>query len=126
MLIFLAALFGFGSVAFGAYVDHALRDSLSPDALRSVMTAIRYHQLHAIAALAIGLTLWRGQATGALWFRLSGWAFLVGITLFSGGIYASVLLSQPSLTILAPFGGVTLMAAWLLAAIGGGASAWRR
>lgn len=120
-LLAAAGLLGFVSVAFGSYVEHALRAPLldsDPEAYRALMTAIRYNQVHAVAALAVGLALWRApEGRAARWLGLAGWGFVVGVSLFSGGIYLSVVLGVPELTYAAPVGGVTMMLSWLALAL---------
>ena len=109
-----AALLGFLSVAIGAYADHGLRGVLDADALRSMATAIRYNQIHAVAALAVALS-----APSSVWLRIGGWGFIAGTALFSGGIYLSAIFGLKDLVVITPFGGVTLMAAWLALLVGG-------
>lgn len=127
MLLAVAGLLGFVSVAFGAYVEHAMRDALiaadQEENYRFLLTAIRYNQVHALAALGVGLALMIGPTGRAMrWLALGGWGFVVGVLLFSGGIYLAVLLDAPALTYAAPFGGVTMMLSWLACAAAGLAS----
>lgn len=119
MLLSVAALIGGLAVAMGAYADHGLRGTASEDQLRSVMTAVRYAQIHAVAAAAIGLALLAGAPRPRAAFLVAGWGFALGICLFSGGILSAVLLDRPGLTSLAPVGGVTLMLSWLALAVAG-------
>lgn len=114
MLLVVAGLMGFISVAFGAYAEHAMRPVVTEEVFRFLMTAIRYNQVHAVALLGVALALRVGvEGRAARWLTLGGWGFALGVALFSGGIYLSALLDQPDLTILAPFGGVTLMLSWI-------------
>ncbi len=120
MLLVVGGVMGFVSVAFGAYVEHAMREAVEPEVFRNLMTAIRYNQIHAVATLAVGLTLLRGvEGRAGRLLGLAGWGFVAGALLFSGGIYLSALFNAPELTYAAPFGGVTLMLAWLAAAAAG-------
>ena len=120
MTLIWGALLGFISVAFGAYAEHGLRETLTNEHFSSVMTAVRYNQLNAVMITAIGLVLVNGgklSNTSAL--KWSGVLFILGTLLFSFSIYFSVLFDIPSLVNLAPIGGFTIMAAWLMLLIVG-------
>ncbi|MAI08288.1 MAG: DUF423 domain-containing protein [Magnetococcales bacterium] len=114
MILKIAAILGFISVAFGAYADHGLSHSLSEADMHSITTAVRYNQLYAILIAAIGLTInsqQNKQHISAM--NISGYLFITGTVLFSFGIYSAILLKVPALMHLAPLGGFTLMSAWL-------------
>jgi uncharacterized membrane protein YgdD (TMEM256/DUF423 family) len=116
-LLLAAALLGFLSVAIGAAAEHALRPGLDEETWRWVMTAIRYHQVGALAALAVALASWITLPSPALRrLRLAGWLFIAGTVLFSFSIYATALTGIEGLTYITPFGGTTLMVAWLVVA----------
>lgn len=106
-----AGLLGFSAIALGAYGDHGLRGSLDADTMRSFETAIRYQLFHAIALLAISVGTLSMQSKRLLWV---GIVMLAGTIIFSGSIYASVIMDMPDATKAAPFGGITLMASWLI------------
>jgi uncharacterized membrane protein YgdD (TMEM256/DUF423 family) len=80
----------------------------------AVHSAVQMAGWHALALVAAGL--WIMQAPAALSRRLAavaGWGFLAGTVLFCGGIAAHHLAGLPT-GALAPFGGVTLILAWLV------------
>ena len=108
-----AALLGFAGVAAGAFGSHALKGVLAPDRLAVFDTAVRYHQIHALALLGSAWVLknWPGRTAAA-----AAWSLLAGTLLFSGSLYALVLLDQPRLGLVTPLGGVCLMAGWILLA----------
>ena len=110
-LIVAAGLLGFSAIALGAYGDHGLRGTIDESAMHSFETALRYQLFHAITLLALGF----GSAA-SLHNRLrwAGTVMLIGTLIFCGSIYASVMLGMPSITMLTPFGGITLMASWLI------------
>ncbi|NBB92314.1 MAG: DUF423 domain-containing protein [Gammaproteobacteria bacterium] len=113
-LLFIGALLGFLSVAIGAAAEHALRPGLDEETWRWVLTAIRYHQVGSLAALAMGLITLADLAPASLRrLRVAGWLFVLGTVLFSFSIYAAALTGLDALTYVTPFGGVTLMIAWL-------------
>lgn len=113
MLLAVAGLAGFIAVAFGAYADHGLRETLDPEVYRGLTTALRYNQIHAVAGLAIGLALFAPTTLPRRGLALCGWAMMLGMALFCGSIYVSAALGWRGATILAPFGGSLMMFAWL-------------
>lgn len=120
MILMWGALFGFISVAFGAYAEHGLREVVTSEHFRSLMSAIRYNQVHAVVIAAIGLVLLNGgNLANIQTLKWSGLLFIIGTALFSFSIYLSVSLDIPSLINITPIGGMTIMAAWLLLAATG-------
>jgi uncharacterized membrane protein YgdD (TMEM256/DUF423 family) len=110
-----AGALGFSAIALGAYGDHGLRGTLDAELMRSFETALRYQILHALALLAIGIGL-AASLPNSLHKRLL-WAaaiMIMGTVIFSGSILASIMLDIKSLTMATPFGGMTLMASWLM------------
>ena len=119
MILAIGAFFGFVSVAFGAYAEHGLRELITDEHFRFLMTALRYNQVHAVVIAAMGLAfLSNGKLYGLRPLRLSAFLFMAGTALFSFGIYIAVWTGQLGLLNSAPLGGVTLMAAWVLLIIG--------
>ena len=122
----IGALLGFISIAFGAYAEHGLRETISEENFRYLMTAIRYNQVHAVMICAIGLYfLADTKASNMLVTKISSLLFIVGTVLFSFSIYFSVTLDIPALLNITPIGGLSIMAAWLFLAITGYAG-WRK
>ncbi|NRB33120.1 MAG: DUF423 domain-containing protein [Rhizobiaceae bacterium] len=120
MILALGAALGFISVAFGAFAEHALRETVTDEHFRYLMTAVRYNQVHAVMAAAIGLALLTGQHSayfGVL--RWSGVLFIIGTMLFSFSIYLSVSFDIPTLVYLTPVGGMTIMVAWFCLLVAG-------
>lgn len=106
----LGGFFGFLAVALGAFGAHVLKARLSPDDLAIFETGVRYQMYHALALLLLAALLPRGGSAGA--FTLAGWAFLVGIVLFSGSLYLMVFSGQRWLGAVTPLGGVAFLAGW--------------
>ncbi len=109
--VILAALFGLVAVAAGAFAAHGIAD---PVAARLVETASRYQMWHALALLALAALPIRARAAQA--------AFVLGVALFSGSLYALAAGAPRPVAWITPIGGVALIAGWALAAI----AAWRR
>ncbi|MCG6965937.1 MAG: DUF423 domain-containing protein [Chromatiaceae bacterium] len=112
--ISIGAICGLLAVAFGAFGAHALKDLLSTGLLEAFQTGVAYQTTHALALLVVGL-LGRGRISRAL--SLAGWAFAIGILLFSGSLYLLALTDIRWLGAVTPFGGTAFLLGW-------GALAW--
>ncbi len=107
---FLAAL-GVGLGAFGA---HGLEGKLSEDSLNTFEVGVRYHLLHALALILVGILAerWNSGAT-----NLAGALLLAGVVLFSGGIYIWTLSGIRAFVQVVPVGGVSFLAGWIVLAV---------
>lgn len=122
--ILLAGLNGLMAVLAGAWATHGFVIPLIDGGDTLAETASRYQMWHALALLGVGLALDHLPAGRVLW-RLAGFAFIIGIAGFSGGLYATA--GGVAVAGLAPIGGGVLMAGWLLLALAGGvAFIWSR
>lgn len=116
----LAAILGLTAVAAGAFGAHALKDKippLLPGDLEIWKTAALYHLVHALLLAWLSHRIAQlppESRPGAL--VPSAWAFVAGILIFSGSLYALVLLQIRWLGAITPIGGLCLMAGWLLLA----------
>jgi uncharacterized membrane protein YgdD (TMEM256/DUF423 family) len=122
-ILCLGALLAAVGVGIGALGSHALPGYLQAQGfdeakvqkrLEQCETAVRYQLYHALAIVGLGLSglRWRGSC-------LAAWGMILGIALFSGGIYGIVFAEAPSHG-LVPFGGISFILGWL--ALAGGAS----
>ena len=109
----LGSLAGLGAVAMAAFAAHAIDN---PSVLHIVSSGVQMQGWHALALVGVGLWAPRGGRLA----DAAGAAFAVGLVLFCGALY-SLALTGVSLGLLAPTGGILLMAGWLLM----GASALR-
>lgn len=109
----LGAVFGGLGVILGAFGAHALRRTLTPDDLATFEIGVRYQMYHALALLAVA---WATTQWDARTLTVAGWAFVVGILVFSGSLYALVLTGQRWLGAVTPFGGVAFIVGWALLA----------
>src|SRR5262245_11312948 len=113
-LLLVGAIAGFLAVALGAFGAHGLRSRLSPDMLAVIETGVRYHMYHTLAILIVGLLLARFDG----WMiRAAGWAFAVGIILFSGSLYLLALTGITVLGAITPIGGLAFLLGWGLLAV---------
>ncbi len=118
MILVVACVLGALSVAVGAAGAHALAEELATDSKRgsSFEAALRYHQLHSVVLLVLGFAglHWGGVFGSRL--RIACWLFLTGMILFCGSLYGFAFGGPEGLTKISPFGGTTLILAWLAAA----------
>ena len=112
----LGAVGGLLTVALGAFGAHGLKGRVDPALLANWQTAAHYLGLHALAILACGLTLLQRPEAGLV--NWAGWAFLIGVCLFSGSLFAMTLTGLRQLGMITPIGGVLLILAWALLAVG--------
>jgi uncharacterized membrane protein YgdD (TMEM256/DUF423 family) len=99
----IAAVLGALAVAAGAFGAHGLAGHVPPERLDTWKTAAAYQLAHSIVLLVLA------ERRHRLPFVL----FTVGIVLFSGSLYALVLLDQPLLGAITPLGGVAFIIGWL-------------
>jgi uncharacterized membrane protein YgdD (TMEM256/DUF423 family) len=98
---------GASAVLLGAFGAHALRDVLDARSGELWHTAVNYHVWHALAlVLAVGLG--RGRSG-----RFATAAFVLGIVLFSGSLYALALGAPRWTGIITPFGGLAFISGWI-------------
>ncbi|OHC45627.1 DUF423 domain-containing protein [Rhodanobacter soli] len=103
----LVGIAGASAVLLGAFGAHALRGVLDARGAELWHTAVNYHAWHALA-LAVAAGLGRGRSG-----RVAVAAFVVGIVLFSGSLYALALGAPRWVGIITPFGGLAFVAGWL-------------
>lgn len=107
-----AALSGLMSVAMGAFGAHALRQSLEPRLMNAFETGVTYQMSHSLVLLLVCLLA--EQWGKSLVIQFSALAFVLGILLFSGSLYALALTGFKWLGPVTPLGGATLMVGWVL------------
>ena len=109
LLISIAATYGLVAVLLGAFAAHGLKEVLSASSLASWQTGVTYQMTHALVLLLIGLWLRQG---GSNLVKVAGVLFAIGVLVFSGSIYALVLLQVSWLGLVTPLGGLCLIAGW--------------
>ena len=121
---------GFSGVGLGALGAHGLSGQLAASALSSWQTAVLYHLVHAVALLGIGLYVAVGKrsprgalAKAGIWqvrvLQCAGFAFALGVLLFSGSLYLLALHGPSILGPVTPVGGVSLLIGWLAVLVAG-------
>ena len=104
-----AALFGFLSVALGAFGAHSLKNVLDEYGKSVYEKAVLYQMFHSMALLAVGVLqhLFKGIS-----FSPAGFGFLIGILLFSGSLYALAITGTKWLGAITPIGGLAFLFGW--------------
>jgi uncharacterized membrane protein YgdD (TMEM256/DUF423 family) len=97
-------------VALGAFGAHGLEGRLTPQRLASFQTGVLYQQLHALGLLLVGVLAGRRSSTALHW---SARLMTLGVLLFCGAIYLLAAGAPRWLGVVAPLGGLAMMAAWL-------------
>jgi uncharacterized membrane protein YgdD (TMEM256/DUF423 family) len=109
------ALMAMMSVMAGAFGAHLLEHKLPEGKLAVFNIAVRYQMYHALAILVVSFIEIRRS-------KIILWLFLIGIILFSGGLYAYSLsylfydYGYEFFGVFAPFGGLSFVSAWLILA----------
>lgn len=111
VFLVIAALCGGLSVAAGAFASHALRATLTERALEIFETGARYQMYHALALALVAVLLPRMETHQTL-LVVAGSAFIAGICLFSGSLYALSLSNLKWLGAITPLGGVAFLIGW--------------
>lgn len=116
-LLISAGVCGFLGVLAGTFGAHGLKGRLAEDMLANFETGVRYHLVHAVAMLAIAVIA--GALPQSNLPRLAGWLMTIGIVVFSGSLYMLAITGQKWLGMITPFGGASLLIAWVLLAVAG-------
>ena len=106
-----AAILGFSAVVLGALGSHLVDMNEQPDLQRIWQTASNIHLFHSATLLGLAALLAGMTSRTLLW---ASWSMIAGTVIFCGSLYLRVASAEFS-TAAAPFGGVLLMAGWLLA-----------
>ena len=105
------AVAAFIAVALGAFGAHSLRTKLSPDMLYIFEVGVRYQMYHALGLIAVAwaMTRWPEANLNAV-----GWAFIVGIVVFSGSLYLLSATDIRWLGAITPIGGLAFLIGWAI------------
>ncbi len=121
------------AVALGALGAHGLESRLKQPGmsleklaagdkkLHNFEVGVRYQMYHALALIVLGLLASRGANSPSGMLQAAGFAFLLGIVLFSGMLYGWIFTESKALVMLVPIGGVSFIVGWVLL----GVAVWR-
>ena len=106
-----ASLGGGSAVLMGAFGAHGLRGKIEGSLLETFQTAVEYQMYHCLALLAVVVCM---RETGrSLPLEVAAFAFMLGVLLFSGSLYALVFTNFKWLGPVTPIGGLSLVIGWL-------------
>ena len=104
------------SVAIGAFGAHGLSEILEANnRLDTFETAVLYQMFHALALIALGILMLKMDHP---FFKYSGLAFVIGIFIFSGSLYALSLTNITVLGAITPLGGLSFIIGWVFFLLG--------
>ncbi|MCA3273404.1 MAG: DUF423 domain-containing protein [Roseomonas sp.] len=106
------ALAGLIAVGLSAWAAHGLPARLDAARMAAVQNALTMQGWHALALLIAGLIAERGRRLA----HIAAAAFLAGMILFCGAVWAGALMGQ-SLGPIAPLGGMLFMLGWAFLAL---------
>ena len=112
--LFIAAVTGALGVLLAAFGEHALSGRLAPRNFITFANGTRYQMYH---ALAMGLAALAAQGKAARLAEISALLFFIGTLLFSGSLYGLALTGITVLGFVTPFGGLILIAGWIVLAV---------
>lgn len=110
-LVLIGIIYGFLSVALGAFGAHALEGKISESAILTWEKAVHYQMFHALSILLAGFALIKFDSTALL---IAGWSFVIGVLLFSGSLYMYSTTGIRMMAMITPFGGVVFLIGWVL------------
>lgn len=105
------AIAAFVGVALGAFGAHSLKDKLAPDMLAIFEVGVRYQMYHALGLFAVA---WGASRWPEANFNAAGWAFIIGIVIFSGSLYLLSATGMRWLGAITPIGGLAFLAGWAI------------
>ena len=114
LILLAGALAGLSGVILAALGSHMVPGLDELAKYKSWQAANNMHLLHAVVLLFLAL-LHRGSGDRMIF--VSSLVILLGVVLFSGSIYLSLMASMAGATRVAPVGGLLLMLGWLLLAV---------
>ena len=118
-IVFTAAIFLALAVVIGAFGAHALKDSLTPQMLKTYNTGVEYHFYHALGMLMVGVL---SMTWPSKWMNYSAILLGLGVLLFSGSLYLLAVTGIKYLGAITPFGGLSFITGWVFLAVG----IWKR
>lgn len=107
--LLMAAIFGFLSVAIGAFGAHGLKDILDAYGKSIFDTAVLYQMFHTLALFGVGVLQISFPKSN---FKLAGWSFVLGMVLFCGSLYLLSLTRLKWLGAVTPIGGIAFLVGW--------------
>jgi len=109
--LIITAILGILAILLGAFGAHALKETLSVDALQSFETGVRYQMYHIIILLFVNTYSGFSIKTK----NLISWIFFIAILFFSGSIYAITIggIDPKLIWFITPLGGFLFIIGWV-------------
>lgn len=107
----IGAISGCVVVMLGAFGAHGLKDILDSYGKSIYDKAVLYQMFHTLAILALGII---EKVLPDVQLQLAGWAFLLGIVIFSGSLYILALTGIKWLGMITPIGGLLFIIGWIV------------
>ena len=114
LFLSIGSISGALAVMIGAFGAHGLKNKLSEKMLANYMTGVEYHFYHTIALLIVGVVALHYPSRP---LAAGGWAFTIGILIFSGSLYIMAMTGITKLGAVTPIGGMAFIIGWVLLAI---------
>jgi len=109
--LLLGAVLGLTAVGAGAYAHHGI----DPKDTLKVMSGVRLQQVHALVMVALGLAFYSNLPDALVRkLKIAAGLFALGIVMFSGNIYLNYFAGFKGLSFLVPYGGMMVMAGWVV------------
>ncbi|NES90603.1 DUF423 domain-containing protein, partial [Okeania sp. SIO2B9] len=102
----------------GSFASHALKEKFSQYFLDIFQTGARLQMYHSLALLMVAFLLTIEELPQGLMVA-AGYAFIIGIAIFSGSLYALSLTGIKWLGAITPIGGIALIIGWGCMAVAG-------
>ncbi len=122
ILVLIGSLLAAIGVGIGALGSHSLPGYLEKKGfdkdkiekrLEQCETGVKYQLFHSLAVIVVGLSSLKGRGS-----KIAAGLMVIGIFLFSGGIYG-IVFAEAKTHGLVPFGGVAFILGWLVLAFFG-------
>ena len=105
-----ASVFGFLTVALGAFGAHGLKNILITNNSTEIYNkAVLYQMFHTLALLLLGLIQQLDKTINII----AGISFILGIMIFSGSLYILSITNIKWLGAITPIGGTFFLIGWL-------------
>ena len=99
------------AVLLGAFGAHGLKNRVSPEDLIIFETGVRYHMIHALGLILLGILGFHYHGDV---IQLPALLFSAGILIFSGSLYILVLTGIRWMGAITPIGGLAFIAGWIM------------
>ena len=109
--IAIGALSGCIVVILGAFGAHGLKDILDPYSKAIYEKAVLYQLFHTLGILVVGII---EKILPEVQLGVSGFAFLLGIIIFSGSLYILAITGAKWLGMITPIGGILFIVGWVV------------